>query len=190
MRCRYLLVLAIFVAAVAAAGCGSGGDEGPSAEELWAGDVCANIDSWRTEVEVITRNTADALTQPGATRDDLESGIEDGLDATKELIDEIRALVPPDTPEGEQARAEVNAFLDDVRAADDRVRTALADLPERASLAQVVTQLAGLATSLQATIEGGQALVEDLTDLGGDMKDGFENAESCQELREATPDSP
>lgn len=190
MRRRSLVGIVIVALAVAAAGCGGGGDEGPSAEEQWAGEICTSIGSWRTEVEAITRSTADALTQPGATREDLESGIQDGLDATKELTDELRALAPPDTPEGEQAKTEVNAFLDDVRAADDRVRTALAGLPEGASLAQVVTQLAGLATSLQSTIEGGRALVEDLTDLGGGLKDGFENAESCKELREAAPGSP
>ena len=187
---RSLLGIAVVVMAVAAAGCGGGGDEGVSAEEQWAGEICTNIDSWRTEVEAITRNTADALTQPGATREDLESGIQDGLDATKELADELRASVPPDTPEGAEAKTEVNAFLDDVRTADDRVRNALADLPEGAGLAQVVTQLAGLATTLQSTIEGGRALVEDLTDLGGALKDGFENAESCKQLREAAPDSP
>ncbi len=188
MRRRSLLVLPIVVVAVAAAGCG-GGDEGPSAEEAWAGEICTSVGSWRTEVEAIARNTADALTQPGATREDLESGIQEGLDATKELTDELRASVPPDTPEGEQAKAEVNAFLDDVRAADDEVRTALAGLPEGAGLSQVVTQLAGLAANLQRTIEGGQALVEDLTDLGGDLKDGFEDAESCKELREAVSDN-
>lgn len=190
MTRRLLVAASVVVLAVAAAGCGGGDDEGPSAEEQWAGDICTSIASWRTGVEAIIRNTADALGQPGATREDLENGIQDGLDTTKELTDELRASVAPDTPEGEQAKAEVNAFLDDVRSADDRVRTALAGLPEGASLTEVVTQLAGLAASLQSTIEGGPALVEDLADLGGDLKDGFENAESCQKLREAAPGSP
>src|SRR5262245_8161188 len=107
MRRRSLLVLPIVVVvAIAAAGCG-GGDGEPSGEEVWAGEICTNVDSWRTEVEAIARDTADALTQPGATRGDLESGIQDGLDATKELTDELRASVPPDTPEGQQAKAEV-----------------------------------------------------------------------------------
>src|SRR5262245_47301465 len=185
---RYLLGIAVVVLAVAAAGCG-GGNGGPSAEEVWAGDLCTSIASWQTEVEAITRNTADALTQPGATREDLVSGIEDGLDATKEFADELRAMVPPDTPDGAEAQTEVNAFLDDVRSADHKVRTARADLPQGAGLAEVVTRLAGLATSLQSTIEGGQALVEDLTELGGDVKDGFENADSCKELREAVSDN-
>ena len=187
---RYLLGIAVAVMAVAVTGCGGGGDEGPSAEEQWAGEICTNIASWQTEVEAITRNTADALTQPGATRQDLESGIEDGLDATKQLADELRASVPPDTPDGAEAQTEVNAFLDDVRSADDKVRSALADLPEGATLTQVVTQLAGLATTLQSTIDGGRALVENLADLGGDLKDGFENADSCKKLREAAPDTP
>ena len=186
---RSLLAISIVVVlAAAAAGCGGGGG-GPSTEEVWAGEICTSIDSWRTEVQGIASTTADALTQPGATRADLESGIQDGLDATKELTDELRASVPPDTPAGDQAKTEVNAFLDDVRAADDKVRTALAGLPEGAGLSQVITQLAGLAASLQTTLDGGKALVEDLTALGGDLKDGFENADSCKKLREADSDN-
>src|SRR5262245_33291340 len=186
-RRSLLVITLVALAAGAVAGCGGGGS--PSAEEVWAGEICASIDSWRTEVNSIASTTADALTQPGATRADLEGGIQDGLDSTKELTDELRASVPPDTPAGQQAKTEVNAFLDDVQAADAKVRTALAGLPKDAGLSQVITQLAGLATSLQTTIEGGQALVEDLTDLGGDLKDGFENADSCKKLREAVSDN-
>jgi hypothetical protein len=183
------LAAVIVCLAVAAAGCG-GGDESPSSEELWASEVCTSIASWRTEVEAIARNAADALTEPGATRADLESAIDDGLQATEELGEELRAAVPPDTAEGNQAEAEVNAFLDDVRAADNEVRSALADLPDDAGLTEVVTELAGLAANLQQTIEKGRALVDDLTALGGDLKNAFEDAEPCQELREAAPANP
>jgi hypothetical protein len=182
---RSLLGAAIFALVVVAAGCGGGDGGGPSAEEQWAGEVCTSINSWRTEVETIARNTADALTEPGATRGDLESAIQDGLDATTELTDDLRASVPPDTPEGNQAEADVNAFLDEVQAADNDVRSALADLPDNAGLAQVVTQLASQAATLQKTIDSGRALVDNLTALGGDLKNAFEDVDSCKELREA-----
>jgi uncharacterized phage infection (PIP) family protein YhgE len=186
---RALLAAVIVCLAVAAAGCG-GGDESPSAEENWAGEVCTSISSWRTEVEAIARNAADALTEPGATRADLESAIDDGLQATEQLSEELRAAVPPDTPEGNQAEDNVNAFLDEVRTADNEVRSALADLPDDAGLTEVVTELAGLAANLQQTIEKGRGLVDDLTALGGDLKNAFEDADSCQELREAVPVNP
>jgi hypothetical protein len=174
---------AIIVLALVAAGCGGGG--GSSAEEeAWATDVCASIASWRTQVETIATDAAEAITKPGATRDTLESAINDGLDATKTLLEDLRDAVPPDTSEGDEAKAAVDAFLDEVSAANDEVETALADLPDAAGLAQIVAALSGLATNLQTTVESGRTLVTELTDLGGAMKDAFENADSCQELRE------
>jgi hypothetical protein len=174
--------LVTFALVLAVAGCGGGST---SADETWAEEVCTSIASWRTEVEAITRNAADAITEPGATRADVEQAVESGLDATTALVDELRASVPPETPEGDQAKAAVDAFLDDVQASDDEVRTALAGLPEGAGLTEVVTELSGLATNLQQTIESGKTLVTELTQLGGALKDGFEDASSCQELRES-----
>jgi hypothetical protein len=169
--------------ALVAAGCGGGG--GSTAEEqAWADEVCTSIASWRMEVETIATDAATALTEPGATRADLEAAIDNGLDATKTLVEDLRAAVPPDTPEGDEAKAAVEAFLDDVQASDDEVRSALAALPEDAGLAQVIAELSGLAMNLQTTVDNGRALVTELTELGGSLKDAFEDADSCQELRE------
>jgi hypothetical protein len=175
-------VLIPLVLVFAVAGCGGGGT---SAEEAWAEEVCASVGSWKAEVESIARNAADAVTEPGATRADVEAAVENGLDATDTLIQELRASVPPDTPEGDQAKAAVDAFLDDVRASDDEVRTALAGVPEGAGLAEIVAELSGLATSIQQTVESGRTLVSDIQQLGSALKDGFENADSCEELRES-----
>jgi hypothetical protein len=174
--------LVTLVLLLAVAGCGGGG---ASAEDAWAEEVCASIATWQAEVESIARNAADALTEPGATPADVETAVENGLDATDTLVQELRAAVPPDTPEGNQAEAAVDAFLDDVRASDDEVRTALASLPEGAGVSEMVAKLSGLATNLQQTVESGRTLVSDIQQLGGALKDGFENADSCQELRES-----
>lgn len=175
--------LLTIVLVVVAAGCGGGGGS-TAEEEAWADEVCTSIASWRTEVETIARDAADAITEPGASRETVEGAIEEGLDATEALLDDLRAAVPPDTPEGEEAQAAVEAFLGNVSSANDEVESALADLPEDAGLAAVIAELSGLAASLQTTIASGQTLVTELTELGASLKDAFENADSCQELRE------
>jgi hypothetical protein len=178
-----LAALVTLALVLAVAACGGGG--GASAEEeAWASEVCATIASWRAEVETIATDAAEAVTAPGATRETVESAIEEGLAATETLVNDLRAAVPPDTPEGDEAEAAVEAFLTNVQASDDEVRSALAGLPEGAGLAAVIAELSGLATTLQTTIASGQALVTELTELGGSLKDAFENADSCQELRE------
>jgi hypothetical protein len=177
-----LAFLAVLAAVVTSAGCGGGGT---SAEEAWAEEVCASIASWKTGVETIARDAADSLTEPGATRADVETAVESGLDATTTLVDELRASVPPDTPEGDQAKAAVNAFLDEVQASDDEVRSALAGLPDDAGLAEIIAELSSLAADLQQTVESGRTLVTELSELGSALKDGFESAESCQDLRDS-----
>ena len=166
----------------AAAGCGGGGT---SAEEAWAEEVCTSISTWTTQVESIAGNAADALTEPGATRADVETAVESGLDATKTLGDELRAAVPPDTPEGQDAKAALDGFLDNVQQSDDEVRAAIAGLPENAGLAQIVAELSGLATGIQQTVESGRTLITNIQELGSALKAGFENADSCQELGES-----
>jgi hypothetical protein len=174
---------AVLVLALVAAGCG-GGSGSSAEEEAWANDVCASIAAWQSVVETIDNDAAEAITQPGATRDTLETAIGDGLEATEMLLEDLRSAVPPDTSEGDEAKAAVDAFLDDVSSANDEVESALADLPEAAGLAAIVTELSGLASSLQTTIESGRTLVTELTELGGAMRDAFESADSCRELQE------
>ena len=146
--------------------------------------VCTSISPWKTEVQSIAGNAADAITEPGTTRADVEAAVESGLDATKTLGDELRAAVPPDTPEGQEAKAAVDGFLGNVQQSDDEVRAAIAGLPEEAGVAEIVAELSGLATSIQQTIDSGRTLVTNIQELSSAPKDGFENADSCQELGE------
>jgi hypothetical protein len=49
-----------------------------------------------------------------------------------------------------------------------------------------VDSLSGLSAELQATIEDGRELVTSLQSLGGDLKEGLESADSCDDLRSAS----
>jgi ABC-type transporter Mla subunit MlaD len=180
VRTGALIALAVvFVVA----GCGGDGG-GNQTAEAWADDVCTSIASWRTEIQTIVTNATTAVTSPGATRDDVENAVDDGVDATKTVIGDLRSSVPPDTPDGAEAKADLDVFVDELSATKDEVETTLASLPDSAGLTQVVTKLGGLATKLNQVVASGTQLVTTLTQVGGDIKDAFENADACQELRE------
>ena len=165
---------------MAVTGCG-GSDTAPSAQ-AWATGICTSIATWKADVEAIATNAAAAITEPGATRDNVETAIDDGLAATRTLIADLRALTPPDTPEGEQAKVEVEAFLGDAQSSIDAVESAIEAIPDDARLAKILAALSGLATNLEGTIASGRELVASLAELGGTLKDAFESADSCQEL--------
>ncbi len=134
-------------------------------------------------MNTVTSNAADALTQPGATRADVDDAIDEGVKATETLIDDLKKLGPPDTAEGAQAKEEVDMFLAGAKAALAGVKRAIKDIPAGAKLTTIVTQLSGQAVNLQRTIASGKELILSLEGMGGDLKDGFEKADSCQVLR-------
>jgi hypothetical protein len=177
-------VVGVIAVAVALTAAGCGGSSGaPTVEETWAASVCTTITTWKTDVESITENATTAITEPGATRKDIETAIDNGVAATRTLVADLRALTPPDTPEGVQAKSEVDAFLGDAQASIDKVQQAIDELPTGAGLAQVIAKLSGLASNLQSTLQSGRDLVVSLSKLGSDLKAGFENAASCKKLR-------
>lgn len=176
----FAAVGAVVVVALVASGCGGGGT--PAAEQ-WAGDLCTSIATWRTEIDTLSKQAADALTKPATARPALEAAVDDGLAATQTLIDDLEALGPPDVPEGTQAKRELDAFLTAVEQMEADVKQALSDLPATASLADAVQSLSTVGAQLQATIAQGQELVTTLSGLGGELESGFENADSCQQLR-------
>ena len=108
--------------------------------------------------------------------------MQNGVDATQKLVDDLKALGAPDTPEGAQAKDDLDTFTTDTQETIDGVKSALAAIPSGAGIAEIVTQLSGQAATLQQALSSGQQLVATLQDLGGDLKAGFEQADSCKEL--------
>ena len=178
-----LTALLTLVLVLVAAGCGGGG--GTSAEEeAWADEVCASIASWRTEVETIATDAAEAITEPGATRETVESAIERRPGGDE---DAPRRSARRSTAGHARRRrgASGGRRVPRQRAHRRTTRSSpLSRIPEDAGLAAVIAELSGLAANLQATVTSGQTLVTEITELGGSLKDAFENADSCQELRE------
>lgn len=180
MHRSWSLALGAVTVAIAVSGCGG---SNTSSAESWASDVCSAVGTWKTSVQQITTDAANALAKPGATRDDATNAVKQGVDATQTMVDDLKALGPPDTPEGTQAKDDLDSFVTDSQQTLDGVSKALDDIPSGASLTQIVTQLAAQASTLQQTITSGQDLVASLQGLGGELKTGFEQADSCKELR-------
>ena len=96
--------------------------------------------------------------------------------------------MPPDTPEGQEAKAALDGFLDNVQQSDDQVRAAIAGLPENAGLAQIVAELSGLATGIQQTVESGRTLITDIQELGRRSRTGSRTPTPARSW--ASPDYP
>jgi len=166
-----------------AAGCGGGGSDQASPEEQWANDVCSSIVTWKTEIEGIVSDTSNAIKSPADARAALESAVDDGKTATETLVSDLKSLTPPGTPEDQQAKQALDTFADELQTTASEAQAALSGLSDASSLADITKSLSGLGAQLQATLTSGEDLVTSLESAGGAIKDGFENASSCKDLR-------
>jgi uncharacterized phage infection (PIP) family protein YhgE len=167
--------------AIAAAGCG-GSD--PSAEEDWAGDVCSSVSDWQDQIEESAADIREQIESPGAgTLAAVESEIEEGVDASKELADDLQSLEPPDTEAGEQAQQEIDSLADQVEETVEKTKETIDSLPENASLSEVVETVGPLLPSLQALATNVSATLASVQERGSDLKEGFDKADSCEKYR-------
>jgi hypothetical protein len=169
------------VLAFAAAGCG--GSE-PSASEEWAGDVCSAVGDWQDQIEQSAADIREQVQSPGAdTLAAIQSEIEEGVDASKDLADELRSLEPPDTDAGEQAQQEIESLADQVETAVDKTKETIDNLPENASLTEVAQAVAPLLPALQGLVTNTSATLTSVQERGSELKEAFDKADSCERYR-------
>jgi uncharacterized phage infection (PIP) family protein YhgE len=167
--------------AFAAASCG--GSE-PSATEDWAGDVCSSVSDWQDQLEQSASDIREQVQSPGAnTLAAIESEIQEAVDASNELADELRSLEPPDTENGDQAKQELDQLADQVEATVDKTKETIDNLPKNAGLRDVATAVAPLLPSLQALVTNVSATLTSFQDRGSELKEGFDEADSCEKYR-------
>ncbi len=167
-----------------AAACG-GDDE--SAIEQWAGDVCSAVGSWQADVQQIFGDVQTQVTSgdSGAV-DAIRAGIDEGVTATEQLDKTLKGLGPPETEAGQEAQQQLEAAADQVSASITQVQASVGDLGD-ASIQELISSLSGIVVPLQAALGQVKAAVDSLRDSASDeIRQGFKDASSCQELASQT----
>ena len=175
------VLILVTVLAFAAAGCG--GSE-PSATEEWAGDVCSAVGDWQDQIEQSAADIREQVQSPDSeTLSAIQSEIEEGVDASNELADELRSLEPPDTEAGDQAQQEIESLADLVETTVDKTKETIDNLPENATLSEVADAVAPLLPDLQALVTNVSATLTSVKERGSELNDGFQKADSCERYR-------
>ena len=181
MRRLGVALVLMTLLAFAAAGCG--GSE-PSASEEWAGDVCSAVGDWQDQIEQSAADIREQVQSPGAdTPAAIQSEIQEGVDASNELADELRSLEPPDTDAGEQAQQQIESLADLVETTVDKTKETIDNLPENASLTEFAQAVAPLLPDLQALVTNTSAALTSVQKSGSELKEGFDKADSCERYR-------
>jgi hypothetical protein len=176
-----LLMAVVMASAALAAGCG-GGDDDASATEEWADGVCSAFTTWTESVS----SAAESVGEEGSEEpleDRVDAAVEDVRVATDKLSDDLESLGPPDTEAGAQAEQSLNTLADGLK---KNVQT-IAESAEAASGASgtlgAVSTISGAISTMATQVSTTLDALEQL-DPAGELADAFEQADSCESLRQ------
>jgi membrane protein implicated in regulation of membrane protease activity len=167
------------VAVLTLAACG-GDDESES--EAYANDVCSSLSTWVTDVQ----ETIQSLTDAGlaTSREDIQAAFDETREATDTLVDDLEALGPPETEDGQQAQEELDGLATQLRQQLDVIQQALD------SGGGVTAIAATVSTAVSAAANAVNTVYQDLQGLdpAGELREAFEGSEDCDALGEQLQD--
>jgi membrane protein implicated in regulation of membrane protease activity len=165
-----LVVLALFLGA-----CG-GDDE--SASEEYANGVCSSLNTWVTDIQ----ETVQSLTDAGlaVSREDIQTAFDQSTEATDTLVQDLEALGPPETEDGQEAERELEGLATQLRQQLDVIREAIESGGGLTAIAATVsTAVAAAANAVETTYQDLHGL-----DPAGELGDAFEGSDDCESLRD------
>ena len=164
------------VVALVAAGCG-GSSADTQANEAYASGVCSAIGSWEQQIKGLASNfTADI------SKANLQSTIAQAETATKTLVKQIKAVPRPNTSEGQAAKTQVDQLSSQVTSTVSSAQSAVASIPDNASLTTVAAALVPLVPQVKSLVTTAQATVTSLQTAKGSLASAFKSADSCKSL--------
>ena len=175
---RTTVSVAVAVMAILAVGCGSSGDDEPSADptsgddasaEAWADDVCSSVSTWEGAV-------MEAGSTLGEPRDlsvnAFKEAVGSALDATGTLVTDVAELGPPDTEAGEEAQQQLETLSEGLESEADVLSTAVdADAATIEELSANVSTISGALSNMRGDVET--------------AFNGIKTLEGAEELKEA-----
>jgi Tfp pilus assembly protein PilP len=167
--------LVALVLMLVAAGCGKSSDT--KANEEYADNVCSAVGTWRQQIESI----GTSLTS-GFTKDSLQSAVTNVESATKTMVNQIKAVSPPDTSEGKAAKQQIDQLTSDLNSTVDAAKTASDQLQANASASSIATAVAALAPQVKSLASEAKSAFDTLKSAGGSLSKAFKNTDSCKNL--------
>ena len=165
------------VLALVAAGCG-GSSSDTKANDAYASGVCSAIGSWVQQIKSVTSSGFTG----GISKAALQSKIAQAETATKTLSKQIKAVPPPNTSDGQAAKAQVDQFSSDAASTVSTAQTAVASIPANASATTVAAALVPLVPQVKGLVTTAQTTVTSLQNAKGSLSSAFKSADSCQNL--------
>ncbi|HEX6664708.1 MAG TPA: hypothetical protein VF025_13640 [Gaiellaceae bacterium] len=180
MRIGVLLIPAVVLSALVAAGCG--GRSAPSAAK-WADSVCTEVNDWTDQIKSeVGKAQAELQSPSSATKANIQAGIQRSVDDTKQLVANLKALDAPGGAAGRRAKDLVDSLAADVQQTVTEIDRRVKAISPSASLGEAAAALAPIAGDISATLASAKNTLASIEALGSDLKDAFQKEDSCRNL--------
>lgn len=175
---RKLLASGIAALALVAAGCGGGGESSASPTEEWAEGFCTAITTWTDSLRSATEQFSNASS---LTSEALTDAGNDVSSATETLVDDLRALGPPETESGEEVKTSIDELSTTLESEVAKIETAVQDASGLAGLpsaiAAITTSLSAMATAFSTTLQTIES-----ADAQGELQTALEDSPACADI--------
>jgi exonuclease VII small subunit len=159
-------------------------DNGQSSATTWADSVCTSLTTWRASITAVADVGGDTLTP-----ESLQQSLADAATATETLVDDLRALGPPDLDSGDDLKQQLDSAAAEIESSFDTLRQGAEAAAEADSPADFIAALTSLGPQFQALLDTISTTVDDLenanvsADAKAELQQAFESSSSCQQLR-------
>lgn len=172
-----LLTPVVLAAALLAGGCG-GGDEKPSAAE-WADNLCSAVTDWKGSIASAVDSVKGNISEDG-----LRNAADDVKNANETLVDDLKGLGTPETEAGDKAKSSVDELRTEIEQDSDKMQNAVDDAKDASSVLSAVSVVSGTLQTMGRQVSSTVTEVRQL-DATGELKDAFEQSDSCTSLRQS-----
>ena len=113
----------------------------------------------------------------------IDTDIRNAVNATSQLAHNLKALGPPDTESGAKAKQQVDSLASQLEGTVNQAKQTVESVPKGSGVTQTLQALAPLAPQLQSLSTKVSSTLASIQQTSSSLKDGFEQADSCDQFR-------
>ena len=159
-----------------AAGCG-GKSPDTKANEAYADSVCTAIGTWEQQIKSLATGFSGSISKAS-----LQAKVTQAESATETLVNQIKAVPPPNTSQGQAAKQQLDQLSSDITNGVNAAKTSLGQIKGNASVAAISAALATLAPQVQSFASETKSAISTQKSAGGSLSKAFKSTDSCKSL--------
>ena len=149
--------------------------ENRAANDAYATSVCTAIGSWEQQLKTIGASA-------GSSQADLQSKSSQVATATKNLVDQIKAIPVPGTSDGQAANQQLSQLSTDLANSVEATKNGVAAIKSNTSAATIATVAATLKPQYSALADSAKSAVHSLGDNALPLASAFRRTDACKNL--------